>query len=70
MSASAETYSFLDYYNKALCMDALSYCYKPKTDSRKISMDHESSMIFLTKIVVILQRSVIKILPESTSKDM
>jgi hypothetical protein len=69
MSRAAETYSFLNYYNKALCVDDLSYCYKPKTDNRKISMENESSMLFLTKIVVIPQRSVIKILAESTSQD-
>jgi len=70
MSHAAEAYSFLDYYNKVPCMDDLSYRYKQKTGSRKISMDHESSMIFLTKIVVTPQISVIKILSESISEDM
>jgi hypothetical protein len=27
LSRAAETYSFLDYYNKVLCMEGLPYCY-------------------------------------------
>jgi hypothetical protein len=40
---TAETWSFLDYYNKVLCIGGLSYCHA-------ITISEEVTLIYIIKI--------------------